>query len=289
VLAAAQKRTGGSAAAPAAAAAAPVDATPNSADVFAGISAFLGKKGADAVGAAKTIFQFKLKSPDAVWTLDLKNGNGAVASGESVAPECTFEISDADFMDMVAGKADAMKLFTTGKLKITGNVMASQKLAPVLKNVDPNDVIAAAKKRLGVEAGAASGSVSPSAKGEKTPEHAAHAGPAKAAAIIEKIGKRIAENASLAKEVGAVVELRVKDPDGVWTIDLKNGAGSIKPGAASQGGGSKADIVLTVSDDNLAALASSNGQLQSFYQHGKVRVDGDAHLASRLAFLSKLG
>jgi 3-hydroxyacyl-CoA dehydrogenase/3a,7a,12a-trihydroxy-5b-cholest-24-enoyl-CoA hydratase len=215
-----------------------------------------------------------------VWTLDLKNGNGAVASGESVAPECTFELNDADFMDMVAGKADAMKLFTTGKLKITGNVMASQKLAPVLKNVDPNDVIAAAKKRLGVEAGAASGSVSPTAKGEKTPEHAAHAGPA----IIEKIGERIAENASLAKEVGAIVELRVKDPDGVWTIDLKNGAGSIKQGKAD-----KADIVLTVSDDNLAALASSNGQLQSFYQHGKVRVDGDAHLASRLAFLSKLG
>ncbi len=284
VLAAAQKRAGGSAAPAAAAAAAPVDATPISADVFAGIAAFLAKKGAEAVGAAKTIFQFKLKSPDAVWTLDLKNGNGAVASSESVPPECTFEISDADFMDMVAGKADAMKLFTTGKLKITGNVMASQKLAPVLKNVDPNDVIAAAKKRLGVEAGAASGSVSPSAKGEKTPEHAAHAGPAKAAAVIEKIGKRIAENASLAKEVGAVVELRVKDPDGVWTIDLKNGAGSIKQGKAD-----KADIVLTVSDDNLAALASSNGQLQSFYQHGKVRVDGDAHLASCLAFLSKLG
>jgi 3-hydroxyacyl-CoA dehydrogenase/3a,7a,12a-trihydroxy-5b-cholest-24-enoyl-CoA hydratase len=275
VIAAVKKRTGAGvtavAAAPAAAAPA-ASAEPTSADVFAGIEAFLGKSGADAVAAAKTVFQFKLKNPDAVWTLDLKNGNGAVASGESVPPECTFEIADADFMDMVSGKADAMKLFTTGKLKITGNVMASQKLAPVLKKVDPNDVMAAAKARGGGGAAAAPAAAA-------TPTAAA-----KAPSIIEKIGKRIADNASLAKEVGAVVELRVKDPDGVWTIDLKNGAGSVKQGKAD-----KADITLTVSDDNLAALAVSNGQLQSFYQHGKVRIDGDAHLASRLAFLAKLG
>ncbi|MFO0685916.1 MAG: SDR family NAD(P)-dependent oxidoreductase [Sandaracinus sp.] len=280
VMAAAQKRagvSGGGGGAPAAAAAPAADATPNSADVFAGIGAFLGKKGADAVAAAKTVFQFKLRNPDAVWTLDLKNGNGAVAKGESVPAECVFEISDADFMDMVAGKADAMKLFTTGKLKITGNVMASQKLAPVLKNVDPNDVLAAAKARAGGGGGGGAAAAAPAAA-------AASSAAAKAPGIVERIGKRIADNASLAKEVGAVVELRVKDPDGVWTIDLKNGAGSVKQGKAD-----KADVVLTLSDDNLAALAASNGQLQSFYQHGKVRLDGDAHLASRLTFLSKLG
>ncbi len=281
VMAAIKKRTGGAAAAApaAAAAAAPAaDATPTSADVFAGIKAFLGKSGADAVAAAKTVFQFKLKSPDAVWTLDLKNGSGAVAQGESVPAECTFEISDADFMDMVAGKADAMKLFTTGKLKITGNVMASQKLAPVLKKVDPNDVLAAIKARTG---GGGAPAAAPAAAASAP---AASSGPAKATAIVEKIGKRIAENAGLAKEVGAIVELRVKDPDGVWTIDLKNGGGSVKSGKAD-----KADITLTISDSDLAALATSNGQLQSFYQHGKIRVDGDAHLAPRLAFLGKLG
>jgi len=274
-MAAVKKRGGGAAAAaPAAAApAAAADATPTSADVFAGISAFLGKKGADAVAAAKTVFQFKLKSPDAVWTLDLKNGTGAVAKGESVPAECTFEISDADFMDMVAGKADAMKLFTTGKLKITGNVMASQKLAPVLKNVDPNDVMAAAKARAG------GGAAAPTAVAAAAPAAAA-----KAPSIIEKIGKRIAENAGLVKEVGAVVELRVKEPDAVFTIDLKSGAGSVKSGKAD-----KPDVTLTISDSDLAALATSNGQLQSFYQHGKLRLDGDAHLASRLAFLAKLG
>ena len=199
----------------------------------------------------------------------------AVGKGETSPAECTLKIADADFMDMCTGKADAMKLFTTGKLKIAGNVMASQKL-DFLRKIDPTDVVAAMKERTGGAAGAGAGAAA------ATPT--ASSGPAKAPGVVEKIQKRIAENAGLAKEVGAVIELRVKDPDAVWTIDLKNGAGSVKNGKAE-----KADITLTVSDSNLADLASSNGQLQSFYQHGKIRVDGDAHFASRLVFLSKIG
>ena len=44
-------------------------------------------------------------------------------------------MSDADFMDMCTGKADAQKLYFGGKLKISGNVMASQKL-DFLKKID---------------------------------------------------------------------------------------------------------------------------------------------------------
>jgi 3-hydroxyacyl-CoA dehydrogenase/3a,7a,12a-trihydroxy-5b-cholest-24-enoyl-CoA hydratase len=109
-------------------------------------------------------------------------------------------------------------------------------------------------------------------------------GATNAPAIVEKIAKRIAENPGLVSEVGAVIELRVKDPDNVYTLDLKNGAGSIKSGKAE-----KPDVMLLVTDANLLALSSSNGALQSFYQHGKVRVDGDAKAATKLTFLSKLG
>jgi 3-hydroxyacyl-CoA dehydrogenase/3a,7a,12a-trihydroxy-5b-cholest-24-enoyl-CoA hydratase len=247
-------------------------ALPNSADVFAGIAAFVKKNGAEAVAAAKTIFAFKLKSPDSVWTLDLKNGAGMLAQGEPVPAECTFEIADADFLDMVRGKADAMKLFTTGKLKISGNVMASQKLGPVLKNVDPKDVLAAAKARSGGAAAA------PAASGGGGAPKAAQA-----SAIVEKLGKRIADNAGLVKEVGAVIELRVKDPDDTWTIDLKNGGGSV-----AKGGGKGADAVVTIADADLALLASGGSSAQSLYQHGKLRIDGDARIAPRLSIFNKL-
>ena len=173
---------------------------------------------------------------------------------------------------MVSGKADAMKLFTTGKLKIAGNVMASQKL-DFLRKVDPADVMAAAKKRTG---GGASAASAPAAA-------AAPAGATLAPGIVEKIAQRIKDNASLVAEVGAVIELRIKDPDNVYTLDLKNGAGSIQIGKPE-----KADVRLLVSDADLAALAASDGALQSFYQHGRVRVDGDVSVASKLTFLSEL-
>ena len=92
-----------------------------------------------------------------MWTVDLKNGAGAVAAGESQKPECTLELSDADFMDMCTGKADAMKLFFGGKLKISGDVMASQKLG-FLKKITPEMVIAEMKK---ARAGAGGGEAAP--------------------------------------------------------------------------------------------------------------------------------
>jgi 3-hydroxyacyl-CoA dehydrogenase/3a,7a,12a-trihydroxy-5b-cholest-24-enoyl-CoA hydratase len=280
VMAAAQKRAGGAAPAAAPAAAAPAapaaDGKPNSADVFTGIAAFVAKQGAELTGKVKTVFQFKLKNPDAVYTIDLKNGAGSAGPGESAPPECTLEIADADFMDMVGGKADAMKLFTTGKLKITGNVMASQKL-DFLRKIDPADVLAAAQKRAG------GGAAAPSPDLQKAPAPAASSG-TQAPAIVEKIARRIAENAGLVAEVGAVIELRVKDPANVYTIDLKHGAGGVKSGKPEQ-----ADVTLSLSDADLAALAASGGQLQSFYQHGRIRVDGDVRAAGKLGFLAELG
>ncbi len=42
-------------------------------------------------------------------------------------------LSDADFGSLVAGKANAQRLFMAGKLKIRGNVMKATKLDPILK------------------------------------------------------------------------------------------------------------------------------------------------------------
>jgi 3-hydroxyacyl-CoA dehydrogenase/3a,7a,12a-trihydroxy-5b-cholest-24-enoyl-CoA hydratase len=300
VMAAARKRSGASATASACACAgsggAAVEAVaasasagggdsiaapvPTSSDIFGGISRYIAKT-PDIAGRIKTVFAFKLKDPASVWTIDLKNGNGAVLAGESVPAECTLELADADFMDMCTGKADPMKLFTTGKLKISGNVMASQKL-DFLKKVEPGDVLAAMKERTGSSGGAGGGG------GEQASAKSAAAsgkpsGAASAPRILDALTKRIAETPGLAKEIGAVIEMRVKDPDAVWTIDLKNGAGKVATGAAGA-----ADTVITLADADLAALASGAASAQSLYQHGKLRVDGDVRNAHRLSFLNKL-
>src|SRR4051812_23955454 len=92
----------------------------------------------------------------------------AVAPGQPVceadgAAECTLELAESDFLDLTQGKADPMKLFTTGKLKISGNVMASQKLQPLFK-IDPSKAIEAVmKRRGGAPAAAAAAAPAPAA------------------------------------------------------------------------------------------------------------------------------
>ena len=48
-------------------------------------------------------------------------------------PLVTLSLSDADFGNLVSGKANAQKLFMGGKLKIKGNVMKATKMEPILK------------------------------------------------------------------------------------------------------------------------------------------------------------
>src|SRR5690606_34698284 len=98
---------------------------------------------------------FRLSGPDSLWTLDLAGGR--VAEGETAKPDTTLEMSDADFMDMCTGKADAQQLYFGGKLKISGDVMASQKLS-FLKKLDPALVTAAMEARAG---GAVAGPAAP--------------------------------------------------------------------------------------------------------------------------------
>src|SRR5439155_754127 len=117
----------------------------------------------------KTTFLFKLADPASTWTVDLSSPPGAVHQGEVGKAACTLDISDADFMAMATGKADAMKLFSTGKLKICGNVMASQKLQALFK-IDPSKAIEAVMKRRGVgttpSAAAAASAAAPAAKSD---------------------------------------------------------------------------------------------------------------------------
>jgi 3-hydroxyacyl-CoA dehydrogenase/3a,7a,12a-trihydroxy-5b-cholest-24-enoyl-CoA hydratase len=250
---------------------------PTSADVFSGIAVYLSKN-PELVGKIKTVYAFKLKNPDSVWTVDVKNGGGSVMPGEPIPAECTLEISDADFMDMCAGKADPMKLFTSGKLKISGNVMASQKLE-FLKKVDPADVLAAMQKRTQKAGGAPApaDNAAPAAPAKTSAPPVA----AKAPEFIAALEKRLAAEPALGKNLKSVIEVRVTEPDTIFTIDGTSGK-------ASRGPAAQPATVLTIKDADLAALASGKATLAGLFQHGLLRVDGDIRPVHGLEFLGKL-
>ena len=227
---------------------------------FEGIGAYVAKT-PDLLKQVNMVYQFKLTAPDSAWVLDLKKGT--VNAGTAEKADCTLALSNADWLDMVSGKADPMKLFQGGKLKITGNVMASQKL-DFLKKID--------RAAMPASTGAA-------------PAAAASA-PASAEVLAPKIFKalqeRLAKNPGLAKEVDAVIAFKVKDAGFEFTAELKGGSPSIKPGFDAKAG---TRIILT--DEALGALAKGESA-QTLYQHGQLRIDGELAAAHRLGFLKQL-
>jgi 3-hydroxyacyl-CoA dehydrogenase/3a,7a,12a-trihydroxy-5b-cholest-24-enoyl-CoA hydratase len=259
------RRTGGGApaAAGAASAAAPA-AEPTVAEVFAVIQDHLVAH-PELAGKIATVYQWKIGG--APWLLDVKNGSGSVRPGEATA-DCTLDIAERDFLDMTSGKADAMKLFTTGKLKISGNVMASQKL-DFLRKLDPRRGAEVVAKLRGGAAPAATAAAPPSA---------APARPAdpQAPKIFAALARRLAENPGLKQEVRATVQFQVKDPDTSQTVEL----GGADP--------RKVDAVCTLCDADLAALASGKASPRQLFQQGKLRIDGDISVGHRLGFLKGL-
>jgi len=189
--------------------------------------------------------------------VDLKNG--AVSQSDGAA-ECTLELAESDFMDLTQGKADPMKLFTTGKLKISGNVMASQKLQALFK-IDPSKALETVAKRRGAGSGAATpaATAAASASASKSEPNAPR--------FFAALEKRLAENKGLAQEVRAKVVFNVLEPAATKTFDL----------------GGTTQAVLTIADSDLPNLATGN--IKSLYQHGKLKVDGDVSVAHRLGVL----
>jgi 3-hydroxyacyl-CoA dehydrogenase/3a,7a,12a-trihydroxy-5b-cholest-24-enoyl-CoA hydratase len=153
-----------------------------------------------------------------------------------------------------------MKLFSSGKLKISGDVMASQKLQ-FLSKLDPGKAIEVVQKRHA--GGGAAAAPAPAAAAKAT-------GPAHAEKFFAALDKRLAENKNLVGEVRAKVTFKVTDPAFEKTYDL----------------GGTSVTTLTIKDSDLAGLSAGNAK--SLYQHGQLRVDGDVSVAHRLGFLKGL-
>lgn len=245
----------------------PADGKLVSGDIFVAIKDYL-EKNPDLVGKVATVFQFELYNPDSSWLIDVKNGKGAVTAGKGVA-DVTLTLSDEDFLAMTSGAADPQKLYFAGKLKIGGNVMASQKLT-FLKKVDPK----AAEKAILEARQAASGA--PKAEAPKAAKAAS------APAIFKALSERLASAPALESEVGAVVAFVITGPESAWVVDLQSATPSVKEGKDPS-----AAATIRLADEDLSELAKGT-EAADLYQRGKLRVDGDVRVAHKLGLFKGL-
>lgn len=68
--------------------------------------------------------------------VDLSKAPGAVYTGPpkgGAKPNVTLTLEDEDMVELGAGKLNPQKAFMSGKLKVSGNVMLTQKLQPLLR------------------------------------------------------------------------------------------------------------------------------------------------------------
>ncbi|MCD6584688.1 MAG: SDR family NAD(P)-dependent oxidoreductase, partial [Desulfobacteraceae bacterium] len=89
---------------------------------------------ADAAKDVDVIFQYHISGDGGGdWNCIIKDGSCTIHSGIHEKPTCTLKIADTDFVDMINGVLPAMQAYTSGKLKIEGDIMKSQLIEKLFK------------------------------------------------------------------------------------------------------------------------------------------------------------
>ena len=89
---------------------------------------------ADAAGGVDVVFQFNISGPGGGdWHVIVKDNACTVEMGAHSKPTTTLKMADEDFLALIAGKLPSMQAFTTGKLKIEGDLMKSQLVEKLFK------------------------------------------------------------------------------------------------------------------------------------------------------------
>lgn len=205
------------------------------------------------------VFHFKITDKNQSWTVDLKNAPGFVKQAAPEKQDVTMILNEADFVNLMTGKANGQQLFMGGKLKIQGNMGLAMKLDKLPRKSEAQATAAAATAAPAPSSSASSGF--------------------KAAAVFDELTKRIAANPALVQQIGGIYQFDVSK-DGKtqsWFVDLKNGKGQV-----GQGKNEKAECTLTTNDDDFVGMMTGKLNSQQLFMQGKLKIKGNMALAMKL-------
>ena len=107
-------------------------------DIFGMMFTYLAEgNGKAIIPKVASIYAFEITKTkggkvEAVYEIDLKNGQGTVKKGKPAAADATFTMTDADFEQVCLGKLNPQMAFMQGKMKIKGNMAKATKFTPEL-------------------------------------------------------------------------------------------------------------------------------------------------------------
>ncbi len=89
---------------------------------------------ADKSEGVSAVFQYVIGGDGGgEWFVTVKEQTCSVQKGRADAADTTIKMDGADFLALMQGKANAMNLFTTGKLKVEGDMMKSQLIGKLFR------------------------------------------------------------------------------------------------------------------------------------------------------------
>ncbi|XP_076334479.1 hydroxysteroid dehydrogenase-like protein 2 [Tachypleus tridentatus] len=222
----------------------------------------------------KEIFYLKITKKGKIakeWTLDLRSGplgqfyEGPPKNGQY---GCQLMIDDNDVILLILGKLNAQRAYMTGKLKLKGNIMLTQKLNELC-----NDVMRSEKA---VELILLSPLLI-----EDVPIRT----DIKSDYVFLNLSIIIGRNPGFVSRIQAICQWNILK-DGVltsqWTVDLKNGIGKISRGESKE---EKADCLLTLEDSLLGDIMDGKSGFLKAIDLGKLEITGDPALARKLNIL----
>jgi len=96
-------------------------------DIFAQMA---GSFNLAAAKGVDIVFQYVISGPQGgSWKITVQDGTCKVEEGTAEKPTTTIKMVDEDFIQLITGKLDGMKAFSSGKLKVEGDMMKSQLIA----------------------------------------------------------------------------------------------------------------------------------------------------------------
>ncbi|NGY04273.1 peroxisomal multifunctional enzyme type 2 [Solimonas terrae] len=97
------------------------------------------------------------------------------------------------------------------------------------------------------------------------------------------LARHIDAHPEVIDKIGTVFQWQLTNPDSSWIVDLKNGKGSVRPGVAD-----KADVTMSLSDDDYLAISTGKADPQKLYFGGQLKIGGNAMASQKLARLGTL-
>ncbi len=96
--------------------------------------------------------------------------------------------------------------------------------------------------------------------------------------IFARMRDRVAENPNLAQRINALFQFHIDGATGGdWVVDLKHGPGEVRPGTVDG-----ADCTIYMADGDFVDLARGRLNAMSAFAQGKVRIEGNPMLATKL-------